>query len=66
MIEIREFDRMKASDETLRAMAFRCEQQGHDWRNGAGFRWKASEGGGAYPGLVVYQFCYWCGAEREP
>lgn len=65
MIEIREFDYLKASEETIRAMAFRCEREDHDWRPGAGLRWKDDGSGGVFPGLAVFMTCYWCGAERQ-
>jgi hypothetical protein len=35
------------------AMRGRCEEQGHDWENGASF----------LP-LRVYRFCKWCGERR--
>lgn len=34
------------------AMAIRCEEQGHDWRNGCD----------AF--LRVFQLCQWCGERR--
>lgn len=52
MIEIREYDIRKADRETLKAMAFRCEQESHDWVNCASIF------------LRIYQECRWCGQER--
>ena len=52
MIEIREYRVERASLETLKAMAFRCEQEEHDWVGAASVL------------LRIYMMCRWCGAER--
>jgi hypothetical protein len=51
-------DEWKEVEDVLRkpdvktAMRGRCEEQGHDWENGADVMFN------------VYQFCKWCGKRR--
>jgi hypothetical protein len=55
-----QFDRIKNNTDVEFAMRARCEEQGHDWENGAGFR---LSGGSVV--LGVYMTCKWCGTRRR-
>ena len=48
-----EVERVINNPDVKIAMKGRCEEQGHDWENGADF----------IP-LRVYQYCKWCGVIR--
>jgi hypothetical protein len=47
------FERIQNKPDVQLAMRARCEEQGHEWENGATF----------LP-LSVFQLCKWCGERR--
>ena len=50
--ELKETEKLFQMPEVQQAMALRCKEQGHDWRNEL------------TPYLNVAQTCRWCGAQR--
>ena len=57
--EWKEVEKDLHKPEVRRAMAGRCEEQGHDWEN------CCSADFGMLGGLGIYQGCKWCGATRK-